>query len=56
MKLSFSDGFQFGCGFFAATVVFWILLIILAVILTFAFGALGLAIPKAPMPIPPLPR
>jgi len=56
MKLSFSDGFQFGCGFFAATVVFWILLMILMVILAFALGALGLAIPKAPMPVPSLPR
>lgn len=56
MKLSFSDGFQFGCGFFAATVVFWILLIILMVILAFVLGTLGLAIPKSPMPIPPLPR
>jgi len=36
--LTFSDGFRFGCGFMAAFIIFWLLLLILSgVIAALAF-------------------
>ncbi|MFQ6058802.1 MAG: hypothetical protein ACE5MB_08000 [Anaerolineae bacterium] len=42
--LTFGDGFQFGCGFFTASLLFWIALMILGVIVSIALGYLGAAI------------
>jgi hypothetical protein len=55
-NLTFGDGFQFGCGFFTASLLFWIALIILGVIVTIALGYLGLSsLPGFPQGFPALP-
>jgi hypothetical protein len=41
--LSFGDGFKFGCGFFAASIVAGIIIGIVGAILTFVAGLLGMS-------------
>jgi hypothetical protein len=41
--LSFGDGFKFGCGFYAASIVAGIVIAIVAVILTVVAGLLGMS-------------
>lgn len=54
--LTFGDGFQFGCGFFVASLLFWIALIILGVIVTIVLGYLGVsALPGLPQGFPAFP-
>ncbi|MFZ5915812.1 MAG: hypothetical protein ACOYZ7_02630 [Chloroflexota bacterium] len=38
-ELSISDGFKFGCGFFLAAFIAWIVMAIIAVLLSVVFGA-----------------
>jgi len=38
-ELSVSDGFKFGCGFFLAAFIAWIVMAIVAVLLSVIFGA-----------------
>jgi hypothetical protein len=37
-ELSVSDGFRFGCGFFIAGLVAWLVMVMIVFLLTFAFG------------------
>ncbi len=41
---TFADGFQFGCGFMAATGLALLILILLIVLLGFVFSLLGLSL------------
>lgn len=44
--LSFGDGFQFGCGFMVAVLIFWIVLSIVMAIIALVFGLFaGQALP-----------
>ena len=37
-ELSVSDGFRFGCGFFIAGLVAWLVMVIIVFLLTFIFS------------------
>ena len=37
-ELTVSDGFRFGCGFFIAGLVAWLVMIMILFLLTFVFG------------------
>lgn len=43
-SLTFADGFQFGCGFMAATTLGVLILILLIVLLTFILSLLGISV------------
>jgi len=39
-ELSVGDGFKFGCGFFMAGLIAWLVMLIIVLVLFFAFGTL----------------
>lgn len=50
--LQFGDGFRFGCGFIAAGVVFYVILIILFIIAGLLFSLAGISFLSIPNMIP----
>lgn len=42
--LGFTDGFQFGCGFWAAAVIAGVVVLLLAVVVLFILSAVGIQV------------
>jgi hypothetical protein len=50
MNLRFNDGFRFGCGFFLAGIIAWLVLVLVAGVVLLVMAILGLSV------LPLLPR
>lgn len=54
MMLRFSDGFRFGCGFFLAGIIGWLVLVLVVGVVLLVMTILGLL--TLPQLLPPISR